>query len=179
MRTISRRLRKLEDRFGLAPETEFDRQLRAQIEAGRRRVAQARERGELSSPIYDDEDQEDLTGLSVAEILDRGRARVARAKAEREEADSAPGLATAWMVSGSLTKLADHNDEEDSAFVPAAEPAHLPIIDTIAERHRLAKPKELGLNVHGNSRPNTSMARLERTVNRLCGNGAGSRYHQK
>jgi hypothetical protein len=58
-----------------------------------------------------------------------------------------------------------HNDEEDSAFVPAAEPAHSPIIDTIAERHRLAKPKEFGLNVHGYSRPDTSMARLGRTVN--------------
>ena len=28
----------------------------------------------------------------------------------------------------------DHNDEEHSAFVPAAEPADLPIIDTIAQR---------------------------------------------
>jgi hypothetical protein len=42
-----------------------------------------------------------------------------------------------------------HDDEEDSAFVAAAEPAHSPIIDLIAKRHRLAKPKELGLNVHG------------------------------
>ena len=42
-----------------------------------------------------------------------------------------------------------HNDEEDSAFVPAAEPANAPVIDTIAQRYRLAKPKELGLNVHG------------------------------
>ena len=57
-----------------------------------------------------------------------------------------------------------HNDEEDSAFVPAAEPAHPPIIDTVAKRHRLAKSKELGLKVHG-SRPHTSMARLGRTVN--------------
>ena len=68
-------------------------------------------------------------------------------------------------VSGSPTKLAEHDDEEDSPFVPAPEPADPPIIDTIAERHRLAKPKELGLNVHGNSRPNTSMAPLVRTVN--------------
>jgi hypothetical protein len=60
-----------------------------------------------------------------------------------------------------------HHDEEDSAFVPAAEPADPPIIDTIAQRHRLAKPKELCLNVHG-SRPNTSMARLGRTVNPVC-----------
>src|SRR5713101_5170194 len=58
-----------------------------------------------------------------------------------------------------------HNDEEDSAFVPAAEPADSPIIDTIAQRHRLAKAKELGLNVHNYLRPHTSMARLGRTVN--------------
>jgi len=162
MRTLSRRLRKLEDRFGLAPETEFDRQLRLRIEAGRRRVAEARERGELSSPIYDYDEKEDLTGLSVIEILHRGRARaVARAKAEREKEGSASGLASrggAATVSGTPAKLADHNDEGDSAFVPAAEPAHLPIIDTIAERYRVPKPKELGLNVHGDSRPNTSMA---------------------
>jgi len=53
---------------------------------------------------------------------------------------------------------ASHDHEEDSAPIAAAEPADPPIIDTIAERHRLAKPKELGLNVHANSRPNTSMA---------------------
>jgi len=57
-----------------------------------------------------------------------------------------------------------HHDEEDAAFVPATEPADPPIIDTIAQRHRLAKPKELCLNVHAYSRPHTSMARLARTV---------------
>lgn len=57
-----------------------------------------------------------------------------------------------------------HNHKEDPIFVPAAEPAHPPIIDMIAKRHRLAKPKELGLNVHG-LRPHTSMAQLGRTVN--------------
>src|SRR5882724_5526313 len=57
-----------------------------------------------------------------------------------------------------------HHDEEDSAFVPAAEPADSPIIDTIAQRHQLAKAKELGLNVHGHLRPDTSIARLGRTV---------------
>ena len=52
-----------------------------------------------------------------------------------------------------------HHDEEDSAFVPAADPAHPPIIN------RLAKPKELGLNVH----PHTSKAPLGRTVNSAFG----------
>ena len=53
-------------------------------------MADARERGWLSSPVYDDEDKEDLTGLSVAEILDRGRERVARAKAKRAASASGP-----------------------------------------------------------------------------------------
>jgi len=73
------------------------------------------------------------------------------------------------MVSGSPTNLADHDNEEDSAFVPAAEPADSPIIDTIAERHRLAKAKEFGLNVHGHLRPHTLMARLARTVKAAVG----------
>jgi hypothetical protein len=45
MNTLSRRLRKLEDRFGLRPETEFERKLREAMKAGERRLAQARERG--------------------------------------------------------------------------------------------------------------------------------------
>ena len=34
----------------MGPETEFDRQLRERIDAGRRRLAEARERGELGPP---------------------------------------------------------------------------------------------------------------------------------
>jgi hypothetical protein len=37
------------------------------------------------------------------------------------------------MVSGSPTKLAYHDNEEDSAPIQAAEPANLPIVDAIAE----------------------------------------------
>jgi hypothetical protein len=62
MRTINRRLRKLEDRFGLAPETEFERRLRQAIAAALQRLAEARGRGEWSGPLNDD-DREDLTGL--------------------------------------------------------------------------------------------------------------------
>jgi hypothetical protein len=47
MKTITKRLSRLEERFGLLPETEFDRRLRARIEAAPRRLAEARERGEL------------------------------------------------------------------------------------------------------------------------------------
>ena len=67
--------------LGPRVETEFDRQLRARIEAGRRRVAQWREREGIS---VSDQDRENLSGLSETEILHRGRARVARAKAERD-----------------------------------------------------------------------------------------------
>ena len=37
---ISRRLRKLEDGYGLVPETEFSKRLRERLEAGVRRVAE-------------------------------------------------------------------------------------------------------------------------------------------
>jgi len=48
MKPITRRLRKLETRFGPPVETKFDRQLRARIEAGRRRVAPWREQQGIS-----------------------------------------------------------------------------------------------------------------------------------
>jgi len=40
MRTLSRRLRKLEDHHRIGPETEFYRQLRERIAAARRRLAE-------------------------------------------------------------------------------------------------------------------------------------------
>jgi hypothetical protein len=50
MKTITRRLHRLEERLGLQPETEFERRMRARIEAAHRRLAKARERGELEPP---------------------------------------------------------------------------------------------------------------------------------
>jgi len=50
MKTIVRRLRRLEDRFCPPVETEFSGRLLSMIAAGRRRVAEARERGELGPP---------------------------------------------------------------------------------------------------------------------------------
>ena len=81
MKAITRRLRKLEDRLGPPVETEFDRQLRARLVAGQRRVAQWRQQEGIS---VRDQDRENLSGLTETEILHRGRARVARAKAERD-----------------------------------------------------------------------------------------------
>jgi hypothetical protein len=50
MKTIARRLHRLEERLGLQPETEFDRRLRARVEAAQRRFADARELGGLRPP---------------------------------------------------------------------------------------------------------------------------------
>ena len=77
MKSIIRRLGKLEDHLGLAPETEFDRQLRARIKAGRRRLAEAKERSEWYGSINNGE-WEDFARLSVFEILQRGRERAAK-----------------------------------------------------------------------------------------------------
>ncbi len=48
-----------------------DRQLRARIEAGRHRLAKAKERGEWHGSIHNGE-WEDFARLSVFEILQRG-----------------------------------------------------------------------------------------------------------
>ena len=51
MKAFIRRLRRLEEeRFGTAADSEFTQRLRERIEAGRRRVAEAQERGELGPP---------------------------------------------------------------------------------------------------------------------------------
>lgn len=50
MKTITRRLHRLEERLGLQPETEFERRVRARTEAAQRRLAETRERGELGPP---------------------------------------------------------------------------------------------------------------------------------
>jgi hypothetical protein len=75
MRTIARRLQKLEVRFAVGPETEATLRLRALIKEGRQRVADARARGILSPPDATDWDREDITGLTPNDILNRGRTR--------------------------------------------------------------------------------------------------------
>jgi hypothetical protein len=75
VKTIIRRLRRLEDRFCPPVETEFSRLLRDRIEAGRRRLAQS---GGLDGRVRsaDDREHEDVSGLSLEQILHRGRDRV-------------------------------------------------------------------------------------------------------
>lgn len=70
MRTIDRRLRRLEGRFGPSVETEYSRELRRRIEAGRRRVAEAR--GEAYVPW---QLSASLLGSTLAERILRGRER--------------------------------------------------------------------------------------------------------
>ena len=74
MRTIIRRLRRLEDRFGPPVETEFSRRLRERIEAARRRLAEYEAKdGRVCNAGA--REREDLSGLSVEQILLRGRER--------------------------------------------------------------------------------------------------------
>jgi len=81
MKMIVKRLCKLEDRFGTAMETAAaGRRLMEQLEQGRRRLEEARKRGDWSPDAAEGE-REDLSRLSVVEILLRGRAR-ARARAQ-------------------------------------------------------------------------------------------------
>ena len=72
MRAVIRRLRRLEDRFGPPIETEFSRRLGERLEGGRRRLAQLR--GEAGISISE-QIRENLVGLGVTEILQRGRER--------------------------------------------------------------------------------------------------------
>ncbi len=67
MRAVSRRLGKLEERFGLV-ETEARRRARERVETLRRRIAVRRAR-EGSPPLEPDPGGQDLAGLSISEIL--------------------------------------------------------------------------------------------------------------
>jgi hypothetical protein len=78
VKTIIRRLRRLEDRFCPPVETEFSRHLRERIEAGRRRLAESDGLdGRVSTA--GDREHEDVSGLSLEQILHRGleKARLA------------------------------------------------------------------------------------------------------
>ena len=70
MRTISRRLGRLEDKFGVA-ETEFTRHLAVRLEAGRRAAESRAHDG------YPARSRENFFGLTVEQILLRGRQRAA------------------------------------------------------------------------------------------------------
>ena len=86
MRAISRRLGKLEGRFGLV-ETEESRRARGLVETLRRRRAARLAREGRSDP--DADERENLSGLTLAEILQRGRQR---ARMANEERNQQPGI---------------------------------------------------------------------------------------
>ena len=76
MKAIIRRLRRLEEkRFGTAADIEFARQLRQKMAEGRQRVAEAKKRFGDWCGSGDDNEGGNLSGLSVTEILHRGRTR--------------------------------------------------------------------------------------------------------
>ena len=75
MKAIHRRLRKLEEGLGLVPETEQEKRLRARLEAARARMAA------WGYPVTQP-DENELSGMTIVEILHRGRER-ARANWER------------------------------------------------------------------------------------------------
>ena len=79
MRVISRRLRKLENSFGLAPETEFSKRLRERIEGALRRVAEFDAREGRPPRNVAKREPEEVSGLSVEQILLRGRMKAFRA----------------------------------------------------------------------------------------------------
>jgi hypothetical protein len=76
MKTIIRRLRRLEDRFCPPVETESWRRLRERIEAARQRLAES-DFPDCGSRTAGDQGRDDVSGLSVEQILLRGRARLA------------------------------------------------------------------------------------------------------
>jgi hypothetical protein len=75
MKTIHRRLGKLEEGLGLLPPTEDEKRLHARIEAGRARLIG-------SGYQVTEPDESELAGMTVTEILQRGRQR-ARASWEQ------------------------------------------------------------------------------------------------
>jgi hypothetical protein len=77
MIALERRLRRLAASLAPERETDYTRRLRARIEEARRRLADARARGDVPPLDTAENEREDLSGLTVIEILHRGRARAA------------------------------------------------------------------------------------------------------
>jgi hypothetical protein len=92
MKQLMRRLRRLEAQFGSANETESCRRLRQRLEAGRRRVAEWREREGLPLLAEGTGDAPNR-GRTIVEILNSGRQRNALTRGvlmETRGASSAP-----------------------------------------------------------------------------------------
>ena len=91
MKAIHRRLRKLEAGWGLVPQTEDDRRLRARLEAGRARLVTCGY--QFTEPV-----ESQLSAMTVSEILQRGRER-ARLRGEQLQPDLAShGTTGMWST---------------------------------------------------------------------------------
>jgi hypothetical protein len=75
---VSKRVARLEARYRVGPPTEAQRLLLARIEAGLRRVAQVRG---FEPPHHYEPATRGLTGMSIVDILNAGRARAAQQSA--------------------------------------------------------------------------------------------------
>ena len=73
-KAVIRRIRLLEVSVGLV-ETANSRRAREQAEMLHERIVAARARVGLNTEVSEDGDREDLSGLTVVEILNRGRQR--------------------------------------------------------------------------------------------------------
>jgi hypothetical protein len=74
MKTMARRIRKLELGTGLI-ETEESRREREQVEILQRRIAAGRARAGLPPRTFTDSELAELAGMSIEDILLRGRLR--------------------------------------------------------------------------------------------------------
>jgi hypothetical protein len=75
MRLIARRLVKLERRVGPGPNDERVLKLFAALEAGRRRAAESRERGDQGEDFLHHKERPSVRGMSRVEVLQLGRER--------------------------------------------------------------------------------------------------------
>ncbi len=91
MRSINKRLAKLEERCGLGPETEEQRHSREWLAEVRRRFAAASVSGGLPPEVPDALRAEDVAGLSIVEIL---RQRFSRKPVNTTEGSATEGKDT-------------------------------------------------------------------------------------
>jgi hypothetical protein len=84
MKTITRRVRRLEERYGPPAETAHTRYLAARLEAARRRMVLAG---------YPEHAPEGLSGLTTEQILLRGCERARQAAIAEEAAERLPIMA--------------------------------------------------------------------------------------
>jgi len=81
MTSIARRIQRLEERFLPEPETEFSRRLRARMEAGRRRLQEARGQSVTDEvPLPEMNAPMENRPRTMIHLLNSGRERAARKK---------------------------------------------------------------------------------------------------